>query len=140
MRKVWSGDVVEHQSEFLNWTNFKSYPLPVQKPLPVIIGGDKGKILERIAKYGDGWFLPPRPPEEFIGMLDDLKKTCDDIGRDYNEIEITMMWPGQGGKEALAALEAMGVHRAVVPIPALGPNPPEGMEKLAKEVIGLVYS
>ena len=140
MRKVWSGDVVEHQSEFLNWTNFKSYPLPVQKPLPVIIGGGKGKILERIARYGNGWFVPPRPPEEFTGMLDDLKKTCDDIGRDYNEIEITMMWPGQGGKEALAALEAMGVHRAVVPIPALGPNPPEGMEKLAKEVIGLVYS
>ena len=135
MRKVWSGDVVEHQSEFLNWTNFKSYPLPVQKPLPVIIGGDKGKILQRIAKYGDGWFVPPRPPEEFTGMLDDLKKICDDIGRDYNEIEITMMWPGKGGKESLAALEAMGVHRAVVPMTALGFPPTEGMEKLAKEVI-----
>ena len=56
MRKVWSGDVVEHQSDFLSWTGFKSYPVPVQDPLPVIIGGSKGKAFQRIAKYGDGWY------------------------------------------------------------------------------------
>ena len=32
LRKVWSGEVVEHQSDFVDWTNFKSYPLPVQDP------------------------------------------------------------------------------------------------------------
>ena len=30
MRKVWSGEVVEHQSDFNNWSGFQSYPLPVQ--------------------------------------------------------------------------------------------------------------
>ena len=29
MKKVWSGDVVEHESDFLSWHGFKSYPLPV---------------------------------------------------------------------------------------------------------------
>ena len=28
MRKVWSGDVVEHQSEFLDWTNSRAIPRP----------------------------------------------------------------------------------------------------------------
>ena len=37
MRKVWSGEMVEHRSEFLDWSGFKSYPLPLQNPLPVII-------------------------------------------------------------------------------------------------------
>ena len=46
MRKVWSGDVVEHQSEFINWSGFKSYPLPTQSPMPIVMGGIKGKIHE----------------------------------------------------------------------------------------------
>ena len=58
MRKVWSGDVVEHESDFLHWTGFKSHPTPVQDPFPVVIGGNKGKAYERIAKYGQGWFAP----------------------------------------------------------------------------------
>ena len=47
MKKVWSGEVVEHQSDFISWSGFKSYPLPVQKPhLPVVMGGAAGKIYE----------------------------------------------------------------------------------------------
>ena len=26
MKKVWAGDVVEHQSDFINWSGFQSYP------------------------------------------------------------------------------------------------------------------
>ncbi len=135
MRKVWSGDVVEHQSEFLNWTNFKSYPTPVQSPMPIIMGGNKGKIFERIARYGDGWFVPGADTAEIQSMLEQLRQACDSTGRDFSELEITVMWPARGGAEALAALESMGVHRAVVPLQALGANPAEGMEKLAEEVI-----
>lgn len=135
MRKVWSGEVVEHQSDFLNWTNFKSYPTPVQSPLPIIMGGNKGKILERIARYGDGWLVPGANPDEVRGMLEKLKRTCDSVGRDYGELEITVMWPARGGAEALGALEAIGAHRAVVPIMALGADPVEGIERIAAEVI-----
>ncbi len=135
MRKVWSGDVVEHQSEFLNWTGFKSYPLPAQAPLPLIMGGNKGKIYERIARYGNGWYVPGSDPAEIKGQLDELRAACDREQRDFNEIEITVMWPGRGGADAVGALADIGVHRAVVPLPALGANPAEGMEKLAGEVI-----
>ena len=38
----------------------------------------------------------------------------------------------QGGEEAVAAFEELGVSRLVVPLPALGPNPQEGMQKLAE--------
>ncbi len=50
MKKVWSGEVVEHESPFLSWHGFKSFPLPVQKPgIPIVMGGNAGKILQRIA-------------------------------------------------------------------------------------------
>ena len=136
MRKVWSGDVVEHQSEFLNWSNFKSYPVPAQAPLPLIMGGNKGKIFERIARYGNGWFVPGSDPAEITSMLEQLRNVCEQEQRDPAEIEITVMWPGHGGKDAVGQLADIGVHRVVVPLQALGPDPAEGMEKLAQEVIG----
>ena len=36
MRKVWSEEVVEHESDFISWHGFKSYPLPIQNPFPVV--------------------------------------------------------------------------------------------------------
>ncbi|MGE0621072.1 MAG: TIGR03619 family F420-dependent LLM class oxidoreductase [Pseudomonadales bacterium] len=137
MKKVWSGDVVEHQSDFISWSGFKSYPLPVQKPhLPVITGGAAGRIFERTAKHANGWFAPMGDPKDLKPALDKLAAACDAVDRDPREIEITCMWPGQGGRDFLAALQAVGVSRVVVPVMALGPNPVEGIERLAADVIG----
>lgn len=136
MKKVWSGEVVEHQSDFLNWSGFKSYPLPAQKPhLPVVIGGATGKIYQRIARHGDGWFAPMGDPKELAAALENLKAACDAENRDVSEIEITCMWPGMGGKDFIGALEEVGVSRVVTPLFAFGENPVEGIQKIAEEVI-----
>ncbi|MEO8539484.1 MAG: LLM class F420-dependent oxidoreductase [bacterium] len=135
MRKVWSGETVEHESEFLSWHGFKSYPTPVQKPLPVIIGGDKGKVYERIARHGNGWYVPASDPADITRRLGELRAVCEHAGRPFEEIEITCMWPGLGGVDAVRALEAAGVHRAVVPAGVFGPDPAAGLQKLSDEVI-----
>ncbi|MEQ8691786.1 MAG: LLM class F420-dependent oxidoreductase [Pseudomonadales bacterium] len=133
MRKVWSGDVVEHDSEFIQWQGFKSYPTPVQDPFPVVMGGAAGKIYQRIARHGNGWFAPINEPDKLQAALKDLRAACDAENRDMDEIEITTMWNGKGGQEALQALTEIGVERVVVPLMALGPNPVEGIQRLAEE-------
>ena len=136
MKKIWAGDVVEHESDFINWSGFKSYPVPVQKPhLPIIMGGAKGKIYERIARHGDGWFAPIGDPAELAAALAELKTQCDAVERDFSEVEISCMWPGQGGVEAVQALAEAGASRLVVPLMGLGDNPLEGIQKLSEEVI-----
>lgn len=134
MKKIWSGEEFSHHSDFINWEGFKSYPIPVQKPLPVIIGGAKGKIYERIARHGDGWFAPIGDPAELSTALDSLRQACDANDRDFAEIEITCMWPGTGGAEAVAALADVGVSRLVIPVMGL-PNPLEAMQKISEEII-----
>jgi probable F420-dependent oxidoreductase len=135
MRKVWSGETVEHESEFLSWHGFKSYPVPIQKPLPVIMGGDKGKIFERTAKYGDGWFAPSANPDVLARQLAELKAACDKVGRSFEELEITCMWVGTGGNDAVRAFADMGVHRLVVFAAGLGPDPESAMRRLSDEVV-----
>lgn len=136
MRKVWSGEVVEHDSEFLQWHGFKSYPVPVQKPgVPIIMGGNKGKIFERIATLGDGWFAPSTSAADLAPQLTRLRAACEAIDRDPATVEITAMWPGQGGLEAVAAFAEQGVSRLTVPLPALGADPMAGIQRLGEEVI-----
>ena len=135
MKKVWSGDVVEHDSDFIHWHGFKSYPVPRQRPhVPIVIGGAKGRIYERIARHGDGWFAPIGDPAELGKALDQLRSACDAQKRDFTEIEITCMWPGMGGTDAIEALAKVGVSRLVVPLMALGADPIDGIRKLADTI------
>jgi probable F420-dependent oxidoreductase len=135
MKKVWSGNVVEHDSEFLNWHGFKSYPVPVQKPhVPVIVGGDKGKIYERIAKVGDGWYVPGGDPAVITKQLAELKTVCKKLGRNYADIEITTMWQPQMGLDVIKRLAEIGVAR--VTTFAVGEaNPLDAIKRLGDDVI-----
>ena len=133
MRKIWSGEVVEHESDFLSWTNFKSYPLPIQSPFPVVMGGVQGKIFQRTAQLGNGWFAPTGDPAELKGHMENLRRKCDAINRDMSEIEVTCMWSGIGGKDFLCELESVGVGRVVISM--MGEDDPaERLQSVAKDV------
>lgn len=136
LRKVWSGEVVEHQSEFINWSGFQSYPVPVQEGgIPIIIGGTKGKIYERVARHGDGWFLPADTPEAASALLEPLPAACAEAGRDSKSIEISCMWNLQGGIDSVKQFADAGVSRIIVPVFALGKDPVAGLSELADNVI-----
>ena len=139
MRKVWSGEEVEHQSDFVQWSGFKSYPLPVQDPLPIIIGGSKGKVFERIAKHGEGWFAPSRGVDDMAAMLAELNTACEAEGRERSSVEVTTMWiPGMEGVESVQLYEDLGVSRLVVPLQALPTDgdPAAALKKFADETLG----
>ena len=136
MRKVWSEDVVEHQSDFVKFTGFKSYPLPVQEPFPVIIGGTKGKAFERIAKYGQGWFAPTPQADQLKDQMQSLADACAKEGRDPSTVEVTCMWVPAMGLDSIKQFEDLGVARLVAPIMALGEaNPMDGLDKLGNEIV-----
>ena len=135
MRKVWSGDTVEHESEHLHWTGFKSHPVPVQSPFPVVIGGSKGKAFERIARFGQGWFAPTVSVDQLKPMLESLAKACAEVGRDPAEVEISSMWIPAMGLDSVRQFEEIGVGRLIVPVQALGGNPIEALDGLAEDVL-----
>ena len=130
MKKVWAGDVVEHDSEYVSWSGFKSYPLPVQNPFPVHIGGSKGKIMQRIAQFGDGWFAPEGDPDSLKVRLRELEQECQKIGRDSSTIEISI--GGGMNLDYLKRLRDVGVHRVIFPTAALGADVFKGLDAVAE--------
>jgi len=136
MRKVWSGEVVEHHSDFLNWSGFRSYPIPrAASGIPIIMGGTKGKIYQRVARHGDGWFLPVDDAAMLADLLVPLAAACAEVGRDPASIEISCMWNAQGGVDALEAFAEAGAARVIVPVTALGKDPVAGLGQFADNVI-----
>ena len=138
IQKVWSGDVVEHQSEYLDWTGFKSYPLPVQSPLPLVVGGSKGKAFERIARFGQGWYAPTTNLEQITNLMPSLDAACNEHGRDRSTIEVSTMWiPGLEPVEMIPQYEEVGVHRLVVPMVVVtgAGDPIDGLNRFADEVM-----
>ncbi len=135
MRKVWSGDVVEHESEFLRWSGFKSHPLPVQRPgVPIVIGGSQGKVFERIAKFGDGWYAPATDPAQLESLLKELARACAKIGRDPQSVEISCMWaPSAEGAASARRFAELGVSRLIVPLQTLGSPPLQALERFAND-------
>jgi alkanesulfonate monooxygenase SsuD/methylene tetrahydromethanopterin reductase-like flavin-dependent oxidoreductase (luciferase family) len=65
-------------------------PLPVQKRLPIMIGGSgEKKTLRTVAKYADMWnAMGPLPL--MAHKVEVLQGHCDAVGRDINEIEFTL--------------------------------------------------
>lgn len=139
MKKVWSGETVEHQSDFLSWSGFKSYPLPTQKPHPpLIIGGTSRPAMRRVARYGDGWFAPSKDADQLGEQLGLLEEEAQKVGRDLDDIEITAMWVlVKEGWDSIKRYQDMGVARLVIPLQALGSPPLKALDELAEQIAAL---
>lgn len=54
MRKLWTGDMVEHHGRFYDFGPLNMRP-PVGEPVPIVVGGTSDAALRRAARIGDGW-------------------------------------------------------------------------------------
>ena len=138
MKKVWSGEVVEHESEFLSWHGFKSYPTPAQKPHPpILIGGTTTKTLQRVVNAADGWYAPSDSQKELTEKITELKEMAAQAGRPFDSIDITTNWRIGKYPDALPQLEDLGITRAVVLLGATGESDPRKAIDLIASRAGL---
>ena len=68
----------------------EAHPLPVQRRLPIMIGGSgEKKTLRTVAKHADLWNAMGTP-EEMAHKVNVLRGHCEAVGRDVGEIEFTI--------------------------------------------------
>jgi len=55
MRKLWTEDYVSYDGRWHQFDAIGIVPPPVQRPIPVWLGGASDPVLNRIGRIGDGW-------------------------------------------------------------------------------------
>ena len=65
MRLLWSEDDIEYLSEFQKINGTSIHPKPINKSLPIWIGGRTEGALRRTGELGDGWLPTQVTPEDY---------------------------------------------------------------------------
>jgi len=56
--------------------------LPIQRPIPIWMGGWDDRVLRRVGALADGWFPLRHPPEGWALVVDRVRGYARDAGRD----------------------------------------------------------
>jgi len=88
MRKLWTQNPVTYEGRWHKITDAGINPLPVQRPIPIWFGGTDDRVLDRIARLGDGWFPQFSPDEKCRAAIDKIFAHAKAAGRDPATIGI----------------------------------------------------
>jgi alkanesulfonate monooxygenase SsuD/methylene tetrahydromethanopterin reductase-like flavin-dependent oxidoreductase (luciferase family) len=107
--QMWSADDGPHRGRHYQLAETVCVPPPVQQPRPPILigGGGERKTLRLVAQYGDACNLFGESPEVVRHKLDVLRRHCDDLERDYDAIDKTMIAMGDPVGDTDAFLASM---------------------------------
>ncbi|RZH69269.1 LLM class F420-dependent oxidoreductase [Natrinema altunense] len=89
LRRLWTDDLVEFEGEFHELPDAGIRPLPVQRPIPLWMGGMAEPVKRRVARLADGWIPQFQPGDEAEDHLADLYEYAEDAGRDPDEIGLS---------------------------------------------------
>jgi probable F420-dependent oxidoreductase len=136
MRTVWSDDNASFSGEFVDFEGANVNPKPVQRSIPVTIGGHTPASARRAGRLGDGFYPGRADLEELSALFTVVRETAIDNGRDPDSIVLSAAHP-QGVLEdtesRLAVLADLGVTRVVVPAFLLArPDLETGMGRMAE--------
>lgn len=102
VQRMWSDDDGPYDGRHYRLAETVCVPPPVQRPHPPILIGGSGerKTLRLVARYADACNIFRDSVEGTRHKLDVLRRHCDDVGRDYDSIEKTMV--SGGGADPVA--------------------------------------
>jgi probable F420-dependent oxidoreductase len=104
LRLLWTQPLVNFTGHYHDIQDAGLNPLPVQRPIPIWFGGTEDRVLQRMARMGDGWMLNFISLEQVQPALNKLDKYLKATGRDRQSFGIDLRlnlrvvgpeaWPG----------------------------------------------
>jgi F420-dependent oxidoreductase-like protein len=113
--QMWSDNDGPYEGKHFQLAETVCVPPPVQQPRPPILIGGSGekKTLRMVAQYADACNLFGQGPDLVRHKLEVLRGHCDDLGRDYDAIEKTMIGMGDPVADTDGFLKSMEEYAAL---------------------------
>jgi alkanesulfonate monooxygenase SsuD/methylene tetrahydromethanopterin reductase-like flavin-dependent oxidoreductase (luciferase family) len=92
LTKIWSDDVVEFKGKYYNIPASKINPKPIQKPIPVYLGGFTPNTFSRIIRYDlNGWLGVVGGRLEYIeNSIKTIRGQASQVNKNPDNFEIIM--------------------------------------------------
>jgi probable F420-dependent oxidoreductase len=103
LRRLWTERSVTHAGQFDRVTGAGISPMPVQRPIPLWLGGSSPAAYSRIGRLADGWFPGVALGPQLDQAKDAVNEAAKQTGRDPQSVgmEGRVSW-GPGGASAVA--------------------------------------
>ena len=88
LRALWTQRSVTVDGRFHHIRASGLAPLPVQRPIPIWIGGHAPAALRRVGRIADGWFPMVRPGGGLERALEIIREGAAEAGRDLSELRV----------------------------------------------------
>ena len=87
LRALWTQRSVTFDGRFHHLRASGLAPLPIQRPIPIWIGGYAPAALRRVGRIADGWFPMVRPGGGLEKALETIQQGAIEVGRDVSELQ-----------------------------------------------------
>jgi probable F420-dependent oxidoreductase len=133
MKALWTQEEASYQGRYVSFEPSAAWPKPVQQPHPpVLIGGNGERVLDRVLRYGDGWF--PNSEEGLGERIAELQRRAAEAGRGH--LPVTFF----GADRDVGAIQRLtdaGVDRILFYLPSA---PADEVERATDELVALIDS
>src|SRR4051794_28691088 len=95
MRHLFYDEHPEFHGRFAEFAGVDAYPRPVQRPVPIVVGGHSRPAFRRSVAQGHGWYGFGLTPEATVDCLAGLRDAAGKVERpaELGELEITVTPP-----------------------------------------------
>lgn len=91
LRRCWTEETFIFKSAFHNMDDGGIQPLPIQRPIPLWIGGFSEAGMKRAARIGDGWLPYALPGDEAESIMQKFKDMVRAEGRDPENVPVELL-------------------------------------------------
>ena len=139
MRALWTQEVVTFQGRYHQVTYAGINPLPVQRPIPIWLGGDADRVVRRVGRIADGWFPQFEPDAAGQERIGQMREYANQAGRDPLSIGIeafinleNRVTPDDGQKASEAWAKVGATHLSVITMNAGLKGPTEHIDAIRR--------
>jgi probable F420-dependent oxidoreductase len=128
MRSLWEEEAPSYSGRYVEFEGVDAHPRPVQRPLPVVVGGHTRAAHRRAARSADGWYGFMMGLRAMAEQRELMRAAIEETGRDH-PLHVSVTPARRLDEENVRAYAELGVERLIV-------APPVGLslEELAEFV------
>jgi probable F420-dependent oxidoreductase len=116
MRALWEQDAPSFSGRYVNFDGIDAHPRPVQRPLPVVVGGHTRAAHRRAARSADGWYGFMVGLRAMAEQRELMRAAIEESGRE-RPLHVSVTPARRLDEDAVRAYAELGVDRLIVALP-----------------------